>query len=763
MKRLIQTGQYSVWLAALFLSAAAFTQSQSDQDNISGKISGTISDSKTGEPLYGANIVIDGTVLGAASNQDGLYTIGNIQPGQYDVTAMMIGYERMVKKVQILPGRTTLLHFTLTPTIIEQPNLIVTASKRKQLIENTPVSVEVVGRRQIQNRAVTNLDEVLENTAGFGVTDGQIDLRGSTGFSWSAGSRVLVMMDGHPIITGDGGAINWDIIPVDEVERVEIVKGAGSALYGSNAMAGMINIITRDPAAKPTTKYNLAWGFYDQPSYPEWRWTDRFLTYQLFDLKEYPKSPLTYEQATFSHSRRIGKVGLLFAMGRKRSSGYQQNGNFSRWQAMLKTKIRFAPQKHLTIIGNWGLDNHGDVIMWQSQESPMTLPPESVGDWVHYEKGNIAATFQHAVSKKLGYTLKGNIYRNNWRDHYHDNDSWAITDRIATEAQADYLMGRNALTFGSEVTYHYTVSAIYSNRQTWDFSFYAQDELKMSPIWTFTLGTRYDYHNIPGISSDQQLSPRLGMVYKPAAGTSLRLSAGRGFRAPSIAEVFANISVSGFHVVPNLNLKTAERANSFEIGIRQILASRTKPSDVSSFTENPFKWLMGFLQPGLVFDAALFWSEYYDMIDVALDREIMFKNLNRARIRGVECRLQGSLFKNLLNLNCGFTAIDPVNLETHKTLNYRSRYRLVTGLELQAGRFTLGWDYRYASRIEEMIDIFSSDERVPMHVMDARLIVALGSIQIGIETKNVRNYNYTLRQRFLEPIRNYVLTLKGEF
>jgi len=771
LKRFIYKINPVVFFLALIVITGAVAKPQANQNSIHGKISGTVLDNKTGRPLYGANIVINETVLGTASNQTGLYTIENIQPGQYDVTAMMIGYERMAEQIRVLPGQTTELNFSLTPTVIEQPNLIVTASKRKQLIENTPVSVEVVGRRQIQNRSVTQLDEVLQNTAGFGVTDGQIDLRGSTGFSWAAGSRVLVMLDGHPMITGDGGAINWDIIPVEEVERVEIVKGAGSALYGSNAMAGMINIITRDPSAKPVTRYKMGWGFYDEPAYSGWRWTDRFLTHQLFDLKKLPESPLTFEQFRLSHSRQIGKVGFLLTLGRNRSSGYQQNGNFSSWQAMLKTKIRFAPQKILTILGNWGLNNHGDTIMWQNQESPMTVPPEGLGDWVYYEKGNIQVTFQHAVNKKLGYTLKANIYRNNWQNHFHDNLDWAITDRMATEAQADYLMGRHALTFGSEVTYHYTESAIYSNHQTWDFSVYAEDELKLSPIWTFTFGTRYDYHNIPGISSDRQLSPRLGMVYKPAAGTSLRLSAGRGFRAPSIAEVFANISVSGFHVVPNLELKTAERANSFEIGIRQILLSPSKSKSSLSFSDNPVKWFFDRINPGFLFDAAVFWTEYYNMIEVSLEKEIKFDYLKRARIRGIECRVQGNLFQGFINLNLGYTYLDPVNLEDNEklhyyagqTLNYRSRHRLVTSLEFHSGRLTFGWDYRYASRIEEIFPIYLTDERVPMHVMDARLILALGSIQIGIEGKNIRNYHYTLRQRFLEPVRSYRLTLKGEF
>jgi outer membrane receptor for ferrienterochelin and colicins len=247
-----------------------------------GAVKGKVTDAATGAELPGVNVILKGTWLGAVSGAGGEFLVDRVPAGSLVVEASLMGYEKRSAAVEIRPGDTTTVAFRLKASLIRRPTEVVTASKRKQAIEDAPATVEVVSSSEIQARNATTLDQVLANTAGMGITDGQIDLRGSTGFNWAAGSRVLLLMDGHPLINGDTGGINWDAIPIEEVERVEVVKGAGSALYGSNAMAGMVNVITRDPSAVPETRVRATYGFYDTPAYDAWRWTDRFLTYRLF-------------------------------------------------------------------------------------------------------------------------------------------------------------------------------------------------------------------------------------------------------------------------------------------------------------------------------------------------------------------------------------------------------------------------------------------------------------------------------------------------
>ena len=728
---------------------------------------GRIVDKSDNQPLLGVNVLVKGTVLGASTNKDGEFCIVSIPPGTYSLDVTMIGYHRETIKNLTVPLTQDLL-IQMRSTVLEQPNLIVTASKRKQLIEDSPVSVDVINRRAIQLRNVIELDEVLENTSGIGVTDGQIDLRGSTGWNYSAGSRVLLMIDGHPMINGDTGGINWDIIPVEEVERVEVVKGAGSALYGSNAMAGMINVITRDPSDVPKTRFKTTWGFFDEPVYDAWVWTDRFYLNQIKEGNWNPGDALTFSGVDVSHSRKIGKTGILISAGKKKSTEYYQNGEYDRWHAMGKLKYNFTPQKTLSLAGTYALNDHEEFIMWKSQNQPLEVADDEVGNAIRYAKSSIRGTFQNAINQQLAYTIKGNFYRTDWKNNFKDNNDYATTDRIGSEVQFDYLTGIQSFTFGGELTNHQTESKLYGNRETLDLAAYIEDELKFSALWTLTLGSRFDYHQVSDIDSDQQFSPRLGMVYRPHESTSLRFSVGHGFRAPSIAEVFANTYVSGVRVVPNLNLNKAERAWSTELGIRQVLAWSGTTHD--GRVENPVSWILNRMTPQLVLDAALFYSRYSDMIDVDFNPElsdiaaVQFMNRGDARISGVEFRITGSYFNGKVQNQMGYTYIDPVDLTTDKILNYRSRNRFNMGIDWIVGKWRLGLDYRYASRIEEVLNLLGSgfEERVPMHVMDARASVDLGRFDFGFEVKNFRNYNYILRQRFLEPVRHYVFTLRGE-
>lgn len=247
------------------------------------------------------------------------------------------------------------------------------------------------------------------------------------------------------------------------------------------------------------------------------------------------------------------------------------------------------------------------------------------------------------------------------------------------------------------------------------------------------------------------------------------MSAGRGFRAPSLAEVFSTVDIAsvGIRVLPNLELKKAERAISAEIGINQVIQlPRFKNMGI-------LQWL----NPKIIADAAMFANVYNNMIDIDYNDSLQafqFMNLGRARIAGIESKLQLSLFNGHLSAHLGYTWLDHRNTDSlhvrvdqgkqsywRDALSYRSRHRLVTGGEIHFKRWTLGLDYRYASRHERVVSLYEDDERVPMHVMDARLQADFGKLSVSLECKNLRNYHYTLRQRYLEPVRHYVLTLRG--
>src|SRR5207249_11340086 len=127
--------------------------------------------------------------------------------------------------------------------------IVVTAGKREQSLQDVIASVALVSDSQIARRAVASIDEAVDRTPGVQFLNGQVNIRGSTGYVQGLGSRVLLLVDGVPANQGDRGGINWDLVPLEEVQRVEVAKGAGSSLYGSSALGGVVNVITRDIAA----------------------------------------------------------------------------------------------------------------------------------------------------------------------------------------------------------------------------------------------------------------------------------------------------------------------------------------------------------------------------------------------------------------------------------------------------------------------------------------------------------------------------------
>ena len=219
----------------------------------------------------------------------------------------------------------------------------------------------------------------------------------------------------------------------------------------------------------------------------------------------------------------------------------------------------------------------------------------------------------------------------------------------------------------------------------------------------------------------------------------MEVSSGKGFRAPSVAERFTDVVVSGLRVIPNLYLK-AETAWSHEIGIHQIVG----------------KFMM--------VDVAAFHSDYWDLIEPEPDASatVQFINVTRARIRGVESSVQFSLLNNHLTGSFGATILDPVDLDLNEVLAYRAKYLFTGSVTYTYSIFQAGFDYRYVSRLEK-VKVYPRDERVPQKVLDFRLGCTLGRYKIAADIDNLFNYNYTQIERTLMPIRQYLITVSGEF
>ena len=238
-------------------------------------------------------------------------------------------------------------------------------------------------------------------------------------------------------------------------------------------------------------------------------------------------------------------------------------------------------------------------------------------------------------------------------------------------------------------------------------------------------------------------------------GTTLRTSFGRGFRVPAVAEAFLSAEVSNLQALPNKNLQP-ERSYSYELGVSQVIGGL-----------------------GTV-DIAAFRSDYDNLIEVGLIQGsgnipfVQWRNVTKARVQGFEASFKFGLFDGGLGCNVGYTYVYPEDMITHQVLKYRPRHVFSTNLTGRIGIFTVGGDFRFVSRVENIDSIFvnlgiipDGDQRQNIFVTDVRAGADLSFTGIPLTaTLNVNNlfqYNYVELIGNLMPPRTYVMVLEAKF
>jgi outer membrane receptor for ferrienterochelin and colicins len=232
-----------------------------------GTISGKAIDAKTRETLAGITVRVKGSPLGAATDDEGKYTIQTVPAGVYAVVFSAIGYTTVeVENVRVSPNETATANAELSPRAIPIGETIVYgASLRPERVTEAPASVSVVGLEQIKEQVgLGQLPRLLEDEPGVdivqsGVQDFNINTRG---FNKSINRRLLVLLDGRDLAIVLLGVQEWNglSVPLEDLGRVELVRGPGSALYGANAYNGVINITTPPPKDILGTKVSVTGG-----------------------------------------------------------------------------------------------------------------------------------------------------------------------------------------------------------------------------------------------------------------------------------------------------------------------------------------------------------------------------------------------------------------------------------------------------------------------------------------------------------------------
>jgi iron complex outermembrane receptor protein len=719
-----------VLICLLIVSTIVFSQSNSPT------LSGRVLDNQ-GSPLIGANIIIKGTTLGGATNSSGEFIIQKMPEGEYTVTIYFIGFEQKDIPVNISEAQTyDLGDIVLSPTAMNSDPIVVTANKYEQNIQDVSVSMSSVSEKEINYRNSVTFSDALKYVPGVNLNASQVNIRGSSGFSYAVGSRILLLLDGVPLLTGDTGEIIFESVPIYLIERIEIQKVAGSALYGSNALGGVINIITRNIDYSPKFYFKVYGGLYSDPYYDEWKWSDKDRYFNGIHLNV---------------AKKFNNVGAMFGGSFFSDDGYRENDSRDRYSASGNIQWQISPFQQLAFSGNYMYQKRRSFLWWKNLQNALRPPFDQLDDEVESKRSYLSGVYRHIVNRNQYFTVRAIWFGNRFEDTTSASGNRSTSNSFDGEVQFNNQVGSNLMTVGVAATGNFVSSNLFGKNSAGYGAIYIQDAVEWSEQFKITLGARFDYSKIKNINSDSKINPKLGLVYKISEGNAIRASFGTGFRAPSLAEVFTSTSLSGFLVIPNTDSLSAETSVSFEVG----------------FNQNLGNWL--------VLDMAIFYNDFWDLIEASIvladdnNSYIQFQNISRARVRGFEVSANSIFFNNLLNMGAGYTYVDPWDLDNNDFLKFRPRHLFYGNGRFNFLWFQIGADYRFISRYDNVDDLLTNviqdgDKRGDAHIVDIRLAAAFPFFnqpaRISFQINNLFQYNYVEGVASIAPIRNFLISFE---
>jgi outer membrane receptor for ferrienterochelin and colicins len=568
---------------------------------IAGEISGVITDGVTKEPLPGVHVSISGTKFGAASNIEGHFDIRNLAAGQYDIVVHLIGYKKITRKVSIDESGDTRLDLALEQSPWELDEVVVTATRRKHILKDVPVTTELITKEDMKATGALTVDQALDSHIGIDIED---DLSGkSATLRGIDPSRILILIDGHRVIGRVQGSIDLGQISLSDVERIEIVKGSGSTLYGSDAMGGVINIITKKASAARKLESSIEYG-----------------SFNTFD-------PEFQFEATKS------RFGLMVAGKHEQTDGFDldkstphTNGLEAIKRYNLNTKLNYSPRQ--SFYNELSLGYMHERKQWV--ESEYFEPLQTTFAYDDYEWNNrydVATLHRYVANPRTEFeaSLHGSYYDHEWSKYTRTNviDDNSTTDDYIFEAslQANHAFTSSAiLTSGADISYAKLKSTQIEDTTKAVTSGDIYTQLEYSPIQSFTFlpGIRYERHQTYG----DHINPSLNLRWAPSERFTFRGTASKGFRAPSIKELYFifDHSAAGYIVYGGGSGLDPEKSDNFSL-TGELNYGRRGLHRLTFFRNN--------LSNLIEFDLEGFSSEYWRGI-------YRYRNIVKARTEGLE-------------------------------------------------------------------------------------------------------------------------------
>ncbi|HCE85662.1 MAG TPA: hypothetical protein DEO99_05865 [Bacteroidetes bacterium] len=637
-----------------------------------GILNGTVSD-EDGEPIIHAQVIANQSLgLTTVTDFDGFYSL-ELPSGVYSVVFEYLGMSTDSVEVTITANETLTQDFMLREESTLINTIVVSASKYEKKLSEETVSIEVVGSELLENNNIVDAEESLRKVPGVSIVDGQANIRGGSGWAYGAGSRVLVLYDDIPLLSADAGDAKWSLVPMENLETVEVIKGAASSIYGSGALNGVVNFRTGYPSLTPETKLNVWMTAMHAPRNKEEAWW-------------YGNNALPFSNGmNFMHKRKHGRSDFVWHGQYQQERDDLQDGSFG--NIRVGQKYRFRPRKiegmsvgvNFNGYRSWG----SNFFLWNGLGDQMRVAASGTSSRYQSTRIIIDPFITYFDKNKNRYSLKtrwfnstnestdgqgsrpNNYFSELQYSRYFDELNFNVVAGLVSFA--DIVRAPRGLTADSSLV---------GEHNRYNVAPYAQLEKKLfNQRLNLTLGMRYEYFTVNSISKDTSFNSsqgstglkrplfRVGMNYQAAEYTFIRGSWGEGYRFPNLAESFTNLSLGGINIFPNPKL-TSERGWYAEVGIKQgfrIGKGWQGYMDLSAFGmyyDNMIEINFGQFGEGGVFDPS-------DLAGFLQTVGFSFQNVGETRIIGSEFTIvgQGNLTKNVpMQILFGYTYTDPKSM-----------------------------------------------------------------------------------------------------
>jgi outer membrane receptor for ferrienterochelin and colicins len=599
----------------LALLAPVTAAAMNGDEATSCRVSGTIRDS-TGLPLPGVVITLRASDPAASSsiaakvvsNDRGEFCMNGAAAGPYTLEASLEGFVSLSRPVALAepPARVTLA-LALHPTIKQE--VVVTATRTSRRLDDVPVRTEVVGQDMIEAAGARTLADAVEYTTGVRVETNcqncnfsQIRLLGLEG------PYTQILVDGQPVISSLAQVYGIEQIPTRMIERIEVVKGGGSALYGPGSVGGVINIIPREaPKSGGLVESRM-------------ELMDGLPNYSVNGAGDWVSSSRRTLVTAFAQIDRVKPLDLsgdgFTEVARRDLNAFGARAN----QYLLDGRAKLTAD--VTSIEE---DRRGGDLL--------RLPPEqaTIAESIQTRRLSTSTSWFHSVSRRFDYRLTF-AFADTSRDSYYgtnqDPNAFGDTQNqlAIVDTQLNHYAGGHTLSWGGQFSSDDLVDRQPAYNRLTDETYrnagvFLQDDWALAKGWELVYGLRLDKHS----AVDRPIaSPRVAVMYSPTPALDLRASVARGFRAPQAFDEDLHLSSVGGEV-------------------RFIRLSPTLEEETSANYMLGGEWKPELGRGQALFEANLFYTGLDDLFNVQLDDdpdtsavEMLKVNFGRARVYGVE-------------------------------------------------------------------------------------------------------------------------------